>query len=181
MANQTFRITTTPRARFALSVMLFHKDVKFNDRGKERALRNARRALGLMEPSQNYAEHQRVGEIWRDHVTRNVFEVTADNADFILTTLAKIEKHSVDMLYLEELLEQLEDKRDAEDASTAVPFDEAAEAPAWKPPLTPIVGNPALLVDIIREAFEAESYGAARKLILPALKPEPEPGAAAFS
>jgi hypothetical protein len=158
MAAQTFRVTATPRARFVLSVMLF-QDVKIKELAATKSLTRARRALGLMEPSFNFSTHKRVGDIWRDHTTRNVFTVTSHDADFVLDALAKIDKASGDILYLADLMEQLDSGKDAEDADTALPFDEAAEAPLWKPSLSPIIDQPVLLLDVLREAYAIQSYG----------------------
>jgi hypothetical protein len=171
---KSFRVTATPRTRFNLSVLLFHKDLQFKDRLKERSLYRSRKNLGLLEPSQQFSTNNRVGDIWRDHTTRNVFTVTEDNADFMIETIGKLEKNTNDLLYIEELLEQLEAKEDAADADTASEFNEQEEAPRWKPGLEPIITNPALFYDVLREAVKHGNYGGFCKVINDALKIEPE-------
>jgi hypothetical protein len=173
MAVQTFRVTTTPRARFTLSVLFFHKDLKFKTLASTKSLDRARKALGLVEPSQEFSTNRRVGDIWKDNATRNVFTVTFDNADFVLETLGKLDKNSDDLLYLADLFEQLDSKKDAEDADTAVPFDEKAEAPKWKAGLHPAVESPALLIDILREYAtiqKTQPRGNAADFLMKALK-----------
>lgn len=171
---QTFRVTATPRTRFVISVLLFHKDLKFKDRIKERSLYRVRKALGLLEPSQQFSTHNRVGNIWKDHSTRNVFEVTIDQAEFLIDNLSKIEKSTNDLLYVEDLLEQLEAKEDAADVEEGVSFDEKAEAPGWVPSLEPLLTNPALFYDVMREACSMGNFGGFSKIMLGALRVEEE-------
>lgn len=169
---QTFKLTATPRQRHALAFMLFHKDIKLKDRTKQRSLRRAQAALGLVALSEQIVQHQRVGEIWRDNTTRNVFEVTEDNADTILEQADRIEKTTADLLYLQEVLDQLQDKKDAPDAESCQPIP-ADEPERWKPDLlgVPIADNLVLWADFMRESLQGSlSYGAFREAVLKVLE-----------
>lgn len=172
MAAQTFRVTATPRARFHLAVLFFHKDLKFKDMLATRSLDKARRALGLVELSQQFSTHRRVGDIWRDNHTRNVFTVTTHDADFVLDMLGKLDKNADDLLYISDLLLQLDARKDAEDAETSPPFNDKEEAPLWNAELHPAVEHPATLINILRRYAEIqknEPRGKAAEFLIEAL------------
>lgn len=173
MAVQTFRVTATPRARFHLSVLFFHKDLKFKDMLATRSLDKARRALGLIEPSQQFSTNRRVGDIWRDHRTKSVFTVTTHDADFVLDSLGKLDKNADDLLYISDLLLQLDARKDAEDVDTVPAFNEKEEAPLWNAELHPAVDSPSMLIDILRKYAELQKNkprGEAADFLLDALK-----------
>lgn len=169
----TFKVVTTPRARHSLAMLLFHKDLKLKSRPDERALFRVRKALGLLEVSEQRVQTQRIGPLWKDATTRNVFEVAEGDAEWLVKKTEGLEKNSAESLIIEELLGQLEDKKDApaELLEGAAPYDPAAELEGWKPSLEPIVDNPSLLVAALRDAIEEESYGAFRSALKPALEP----------
>jgi hypothetical protein len=180
MGAQTFRVTATPRQRFVLANCLFHRDLKFRDRARERDLYRARKALGLLEVSERLSMDGMVSDFAKDNTTRNTFEVTHGNADFLVTTVGGIEKPSADLLYLEEVLEQLEDGKKLGDGEQPGPVggwppavDEAAEAKLWRfSALAPQAEKPLLLAKIFLEAYKANlSFGAHREAMIAMLEP----------
>lgn len=172
----TFKVVTTPRARQSLAMLFFSPALKFKDRVRERALYRARKALGLLEISEQRVQTQRIGPLWKDNTTRNVFEVAEADAEWIVKTIESVEKSSADLLVIEDLLGQLEDKRDAppELLEGALPYDPAAELAGWKPSLEPVIENPALVVAVLREAAQQESYMGWRDTLRAALGPGPK-------
>lgn len=169
--DSTFKVTATPQQRFFLAQAFFSPTLKFKDRTKERLLYRARKQLGLMGPSEWIAERGRVGEIWQEKKSFNVFEVTEETAAFVVTTIGELEKEPFQSFMLEGLLQQLEAKRDADSLDMALPLDEEAEAPLWKPSLKPILVNPDRFTDVLKDVVQAaESYGAFRTAMLKVLE-----------
>lgn len=173
MAQATFKVTTSPRVRYFLAALLLHPKLKeeLKDRTKQRALYRARKQLGLMEPSEWLSDKGRVGEIWRDGKTLNVFEVSEDSAAFIVGILAPLEKEPYQTFIVEELMQQLEAKTDAPNLDMALPFDEGTEAPLWKPTLKPSLVNPERFTDVLCAVAEGcLSFGQFREKLIEALK-----------
>jgi hypothetical protein len=174
--SQTFKVTVSPRERFYLALLLLHNKLKFKTKEEGKGLNRARKALGLVEISEAYLianrdpGQLRIGPSAEDSKTRNVFEVTQDNADFILAQAEKLEKGPAEMLWLTDVLEQLDGKKDAADAGDVQPCDPATEN--WSPGSSILLENPTLTVAIMRELYEKhESFGAHRKAFLEASKP----------
>lgn len=168
--KQTFRVATTPRARFTLARLFCRGDLKFKDRTKEKRLYRARKSLGLIEPSEYILAGKPPSDRWKDRSVA-AFEVTVETAEFVVETFASIEKDSGEAFMLEELVEQLEAKVDAPEAFDVEMLDIAAEAPLWKPQaLIPILDRPEAWFDTQREIMQAcTSYGAYRKAMLEVL------------
>ena len=135
--KQTWTITTTPRARLQLAILLLHRDLKVKGRADEKKLYRARTALGLIGISEsvlknNYdlkAEHL-PGR--RHHPARVRAHDRIGGVDSS-KAIEPLEINSASALFLEPLLEQIESQADAADADTAEPFDERAELPRWEP------------------------------------------------
>jgi hypothetical protein len=168
--SQTFKVTASPRQRFWLAWMLLSGKIKLKDRSDDRRLNRARKALGLLDVSEIFWHYNRdpgplrMGELVEDGETRNVFEVTTDQADFILTQVDKVERGPDVSLFAIGLLEQLEEKKDATDAGECTPVDAAAELPLWKPRLNALVESPALIIPMLHELAKNHlSFGAWRK------------------
>lgn len=161
--GQTFKVVTTPRARFQLARLLLDPKIKLKDRNKERALDRSRRDLGLDEITEQLIDRGRVGEIYRDNANAATFTVTEDEADVIIRIAGDLEKDPAIMFYLDDLLEQLETKKDHPDAAATADLDAAAEAPKWRARLGVVVDQPELLASMLKDVFAIESWGHARK------------------
>jgi hypothetical protein len=182
--QQTWIVTATPMERWTLSLFLFNTKLEFSGRQEQKRLYRARKALGLLEPSDAFMTYNgkdgplRVGPAAEDRKTRHRFAVTVDNAEFILNALEKTPMRGGDTMRLEGLLQQLEAKEDADDAETAAEYSPELDAPEWKPSLKPMIDQPSRLLDILDHAFGAESYGEARRRYREASAPDPESKAA---
>lgn len=170
--DQTWTVVATPRERYWLAQLLIHKDAKWKTDEQVQQLNRFRRALGLVAPTSGFLDSKGMTEppSSKDRKTRNAFQVTRENADFIRKTLEKFDKNGVELFYVGEVLEQLaEHKTIAPDAETAPPVDPSKED--WDAPLPPILSPPEpFAFAFLRIVQENESYGRFRQAYIEAMK-----------
>jgi len=133
---QIFRITATPRERLQLAILLLHRDLKIKGRRDERALFRARLALGLIGISEALLSSEyNLGRNTYQHdtTTRHRFTVTAENAEWLITTIEPLELNPATCLFIEPLLQRLETQEDSHDADVTAVYDEPTETPKWQP------------------------------------------------
>jgi hypothetical protein len=152
--TRSWKVTASPRERFALSQLLLSPELKLRRRTM-REVNNVRHALGLVGVSEVALEHKRVhAKYGTDNRTRFRFEITAEEADTILQTLEKVDVPPVTAMVLQPLVDQVEARGDAKDWEQALPFDEAAELPRWKPSRLPVVEDPEHLIEVLGELLK---------------------------
>ncbi len=144
--QQTWKIIATPKDRWHLTALLMHKDLKF--KGKRRThLYRFRQALGLMESTEAFlGERKGLFKLGNDGKTKNVFTVTAENADFLTECLNELELHNATLAPLERIIAQLESKEAIGDVDAFPELDPATED--WTPVTPPIIEQPDRYVEI---------------------------------
>ncbi len=145
--QQTWKIIATPKDRWHLTVLLMHGDLKFKGKSRTKLYR-FRQALGLMESTEAFlGERKGLHKLGNDNKTKNVFTVTAENAEFLTECLSELELHNATLAPLERILVQLEEKRAIGDVEGVPELDPETED--WTPVTAPILGdNPDRYVEV---------------------------------
>jgi len=127
---QVFEIAASPRQRWELANLLFHRDLKLTEQD-ERQLVRAREAFALVEPSLCILDRRPASQLADDRRTEHRFTVTAENRDFVLTRIRPLEMASYQRLILAALFEDLDACRRGEPRAlpeNLPPLDLASEA-----------------------------------------------------
>lgn len=133
-------ITASPRQRWALALLLFSAELKFQGRREQKRLYRARRDLGLLEPSQTFmifnqnqapGSRIQIGPGAQDHVTRHAFRLTEESLEFFLEVIEKGPIGQGDLIWLEPLLQAIEERKS--EGNDAPAYDAAEDAERWKP------------------------------------------------
>jgi hypothetical protein len=152
------QIIATPKDRWHLALFLLRKGLSFKTRAEQKVLHRAKNVLDLHGPTTGFmSESKGTMELANDE-TPNLFEVTAEVAEFFPRLLNEIKEPPMmahELAGLEPVLQQLEEKSWAAkvvaEHPDAKPLDPKAEH--WVRTSAPILENPARFVDVINELF----------------------------
>lgn len=132
---QTWPVVATTAERFYLARMLLSDAIKIRGRKQDTVLWRARLALGLIGLSELLIKGAVSTRLLNAPIAHR-FQVTAENAEFLLDCREKVELGTGESAILRPLLDQLAEPEalPADGGHELAPFDEAAELALWAPP-----------------------------------------------
>lgn len=174
--SQTWKILATPNQRFALArLFVYHpKELTFKGKQRRAALARFSQALGLEAPIATLNSGKNGAVPHATDRTPAVFEVTAENADFLSECLDQVDLSASELAGMQGVVTQLDTKTASGNVDEVPVFNPDGED--WSVSTKPVLDGAERYVEVDEECLRrSESFETYKKLKLAEYAPAKSP------